>query len=245
MASRPQARVRRGLRIETGERAVIAFIIGVLAIVLIWVAGGHDIAWHELALKIGGTIAIVLAFPFIYGWKFFTVPAKLEAEAKSTISSLNLQIEELEAAAKSGMKLCLHEGFAYEAGRATGRGMELPPAQTYGLRVSNPGGKAFHNCQLSIGQGSSFSYLICAPFDLRPGEYKDLPIIRIWHSAERRPVHVYCYYYRNDQWCISDAIPMLGPGIYDLTAFASNSYPALLSISLSINEDGWTLTPCN
>jgi hypothetical protein len=61
---------------ESGERAMIAFMVAVVGVAAIWLMGAQDIARHELIGKLSASAVIILFFPFIWGWKFFTIPKK-------------------------------------------------------------------------------------------------------------------------------------------------------------------------
>ena len=55
---------------------MIAFVVAVVAIAAIWLIGEQDIARHELIIKSSASAVIILFFPFVWGWKFFTIPKK-------------------------------------------------------------------------------------------------------------------------------------------------------------------------
>ncbi len=78
----------RFLHIESGKRAVIGVAFSAAAIALIWLFGARDLALGEIVLKIVLTALVVLAFPFVYAWKFAAAPAKMQAEADATIKRL-------------------------------------------------------------------------------------------------------------------------------------------------------------
>jgi hypothetical protein len=61
---------------ETRERAMIAGAVAIVAIAAIWLMGGHDIAWHELIIKLSASAGIILFFPFVWGWKFLAIQKK-------------------------------------------------------------------------------------------------------------------------------------------------------------------------
>lgn len=79
---------RNALCIETRERFVIALLLAVIALTLIWLFGGREIAGHELIVQIALTSAVIVAFPFVYCWKLVTSPAKRQAEADARIEQL-------------------------------------------------------------------------------------------------------------------------------------------------------------
>jgi hypothetical protein len=79
---------RNALWIETKERFMIALLLAIIALALIWLLGGREIAGHELIVQIALTAAVIVAFPFVYCWKLMTSPAKMQAEADDRIKLL-------------------------------------------------------------------------------------------------------------------------------------------------------------
>lgn len=55
---------------------MIAFMVAIVAIAAIWLMGEQDIARHELIIKLSASAVIILFFPFVWGWKLFTIPKK-------------------------------------------------------------------------------------------------------------------------------------------------------------------------
>jgi hypothetical protein len=147
-------------------------------------------------------------------------------------------------AVSSDLDLTLHDQIAYESQTIGGDNeKELPAAQAFILRVRNTRGAFLQNCQIDFGQGSRFSNHVCPSFDLRPGEYKDIAILRVWYQFPDRPAAVYSYYYRDGGWHVHDAIWMPRPGVYTVTAFSANTYPATLAVRLSKEGMNWNLLP--
>ena len=79
---------RTALWIETRERVGLALLLAIVALAIMWVLGGREIAGHELIVQIAVTTAVIAAFPFVYCWKFVTAPAKMRAEADNRIKQL-------------------------------------------------------------------------------------------------------------------------------------------------------------
>jgi hypothetical protein len=86
--SRAVRDARNALWIETRERFIIALLLAIIALALIWLLGGREIAGHELIVQIALTVAVIVAFPFVYCWKLVTSPAKMQAEADNRIKQL-------------------------------------------------------------------------------------------------------------------------------------------------------------
>jgi len=80
------------LRIETGERVVISFLVLITTLAVIWFSGtpnGHDLVYSELILKIGLTICAMAVFPIVYVYKLLSLPEKFDNEAREEIIKLN------------------------------------------------------------------------------------------------------------------------------------------------------------
>jgi hypothetical protein len=61
---------RHALRIETGERLVIALIIGVAYVVSVWWLLGQEVGEKQLLLKLIAVVVPAGIFPAVYLWKF-------------------------------------------------------------------------------------------------------------------------------------------------------------------------------
>lgn len=83
---------RHALLLESKERVVIAIILAVIGLALIWLFGAHEAALHELIVRLALTSAILLAFPFVYIWKFITAPAALDHESTTKLASATADI---------------------------------------------------------------------------------------------------------------------------------------------------------
>ncbi len=97
---------RHDLWIETGGRAVIAIIIGALAVALIWLIGGQEMAANELVIRGAVTAAILIAFPIVYLWKFAAAPAKMAAEQEAKIAGF--------MATRANLEVHIGNGAPYE-----------------------------------------------------------------------------------------------------------------------------------
>ena len=73
------------LRIETTEGVVIGILLTIMALAIIWLLGDHEIAEHTLIIRMAFTVAVIIALPAVYSWKFVTAPAKMAAEATARL----------------------------------------------------------------------------------------------------------------------------------------------------------------
>jgi hypothetical protein len=80
------------LKIEGGERAMIAVLLAILIIAGIWLFGSHEMAAHELIVRIGLTAAVIVVFPFVYCWKFIAAPAKIHSETEEMLNDIRKQL---------------------------------------------------------------------------------------------------------------------------------------------------------
>ena len=71
------------------------------------------------------------------------------------------------------------------------------------------------------------------PFDLRPGEPKDIPTIRLKKRIPR--LRAFIYFLQQDNWEISPDGPalLLGPGRYQIKVLSAEASPVILDAHLS------------
>ncbi len=74
---------RHALRIETADRVVITVIVMIIAIAVIWLVNTHEMATNEIIKRVCYTVAVIIAFPAVYFWKFIAAPAKIDAEERN------------------------------------------------------------------------------------------------------------------------------------------------------------------
>jgi hypothetical protein len=178
--------------------------------------------------------SVTLAFFVIFIARFVTAPARLYAELKATIPPV----------LKSDIHLLLDNEIAYEGGLVDAGGNGLPPAKIFSVRVSNAGDKFLQRCQITFGLKARFNYPVSGCFDLRIGEYKDLPVLRINHqSATPRP---FVYFLRDTDWKILTDGPswLPGQGTYEIQALSADTDPATIEVELSRGNGEWKLISC-
>ncbi len=185
-----------------------------------------------IVFAVGSTI---LAYMVIFFVRWLGAPARLYAKLKSTIPVIP----------ESDIDVKLGDKIAYEAGLTDTEGKELQGGAFFAVRVSNRGNRFLQNCQICFGPKDQFNYPVCRPFDLRRGEYKELPVLRIRESKER--VYAILYFLNaNKEWKIvsggSGWLPE--PGSYEIRVLSTDSHPATLDVELS-HSDKWMLSECN
>ena len=84
--------VREELRIETGVRLVLVIIAGVLAIASLAVVGSEGAATDEITIRAVAASVIILALPFVYIWKFCSLPPRLHKEIEDENKTLKAHL---------------------------------------------------------------------------------------------------------------------------------------------------------
>jgi hypothetical protein len=114
----------------------------------------------------------------------------------------------------------------------------FPRAKAYLAHIENLTDSTIHNFQLSLA-----FYLVCAPFDLRPGERKDVPVIRVLLDAENYPAAVYPYHKDGANWTRSGTFSwLIEEGSYELKLLADNLYPLTTKFTLTrVRDVDWKI----
>jgi hypothetical protein len=205
--------------------------------VLVWV-GSY---WWDHPLKLPEKLdayAILLALSFVVAtWvAFFLVrlasaPARLYQRLKATIPPI----------LESNIKIVLNESMAYEVGLRDAAGNELPHSHIFVVRVVNSGDRFLQKCQLTFGQKTRMNYPVSGCFDLRQGEYRDLPVLRV--NAKAGDPRAFVYLLESPDWKISADGPswLPGPGTYEIRVLSADANPASLDVKLSRVGIEWRL----
>jgi hypothetical protein len=105
--------------------------------------------------------------------------------------------------------------------------------------VENSSAATLRSCQLRLGH-----HHISEPFDLRPGDSLDQPIIylvdKVINNKFRTYVEVITFFKNGNRWDRSPSEWCPGPGDYVLKVLADSSPPAQVKVRLSYGDD-WTL----
>jgi hypothetical protein len=98
--------------LDSAERSALRIIVSLLGVVVIWWAtkGGTT---SDLIFRILATIAVLGIFPIVYFIKFLAIPPKMDLEANTTISQLNLKLDDRE----KRMMICRVLGQFIESGQ--------------------------------------------------------------------------------------------------------------------------------
>jgi hypothetical protein len=141
--------------------------------------------WGVAGFSLASAVASVsLTFLVIFAARLIVAPASLYYDLQKSIP----------LAPKSDMSISLHDGLAYEADLKDCVGNDLPAAMAFCLRVENIGGKFLQKCQITFGVPNQFHYPVSSHFDLRHGEYRDIPFLRVKDEVNSR---AFVYFLRN------------------------------------------------
>jgi hypothetical protein len=166
-------------------------------------------------------------------------PAQLYRQLEATIPPPQI----------SGIELILHDNNMWlEGGLKDAEGHDLPDAMIFRVRSTNVGNKFLQQCQVTFGQKDRYSYPVSGHFDLRRGEYKDIPFLRINHLSDNP--HPFIYFLNSD-WQIDTGGPrwLVPPSIYEIRVLSADTHPASLNVELSVNQlplhpPEWKLAVC-
>ncbi len=132
----------------------------------------------------------------------------------------------------------IHETAARDA-----IGEPMPAARAYVARVTNRGDKAVHRCQLFLGNPTHIQ-VVSGPFDLEPGQHRDLPVLRIIDQSDEP--HALAYYLESETWQVAagQAAWLPDPGRFKVKVLSADAPTAALSVDLTCSKtkpEAWTL----
>ena len=89
----------------------------------------------------------------------------------------------------------------YESDAVDTTGARLPASRAYVARVANRGDRRVRRCQLFFCNPTHIQ-VVSAPFDLAPGEQRDLPVLRVIDEADEP--HALLYFLDAETWPVAD-----------------------------------------
>jgi hypothetical protein len=122
-------------------------------------------------------------------------------------------------------------------------GARLPTARAYMARIANRGDKRIRRCQIFFCNPTHIQ-VVSGPFDLAPGEHRDLPVLRVIdHSDEP---HALLYFLDGETWGVADgqAAWLPEPGRFKVKVLSANAPATSLDVTLSRSAGApaaWTL----
>jgi hypothetical protein len=177
--------------------------------------------------------SVVAAWILIYIARFLVAPARLYQQLQATIPPPQA----------SDISLNLLDRFGVEGGSKDTTGHELPHALLFLVRVTNIGRKLLQQCQVTFD-----SCLVSEHFDLRQGEDKVIPVLRVSHADDDPQAFVY---FRDPDGKVIDGSRWLpSPSIYEIRVLSADTSPATLNVKLSVDRSSfqkaeWKLMACS
>jgi hypothetical protein len=131
----------------------------------------------------------------------------------------------------------------YETAALDTAGERLPASRAYLARIANRGDKPVHRCQLFFGNPTHIQ-VVSGPFDLAPGEHRDLPVLRVVDESDEP--HALLYFLDGETWAVAQgqAAWLPEPGRFKLKVLSANAPATALEVRLSRSAGtplAWTL----
>jgi hypothetical protein len=130
-----------------------------------------------------------------------------------------------------------------ETGAVDVAGEILPAARAYMTRITNRGDKPLTRCQLFFGNATHIQ-VVSGPFDLAPGDHRDLPVLRVIDRSDEP--HALAYYLDPDTWQVAEgqAAWVPDPGTFKIKVLSADPAQVALKVDLSGSStapEAWTL----
>jgi hypothetical protein len=140
------------------------------------------------------------------------------------------------------LQVRLHDQV-YETAAVDTTGARLPAARAYVARIANRGDKRVRRCQLFFVNATHVQ-VVSGPFDLGPGEHRDLPVLRVIDQADEP--HALLYFLDGETWAVADgqAAWLPEPGRFKVKVLSANAPEAALDVALACSAGtplAWTL----
>jgi len=140
------------------------------------------------------------------------------------------------------LQVRLHDQV-YETEAVDTTGDRLPASRAYVARIANRGDKPVHRCQLFFVNKMHIQ-VVSGPFDLRPGEHRDLPVLRVIDEADEP--HALLYFLDRETWAVAEgqAAWLPEPGRFKVKVMSADAPATSLDVKLSRSAGrplAWTL----
>jgi hypothetical protein len=140
------------------------------------------------------------------------------------------------------LQVRLHDQV-FEADAVDTTGARLPAARAYVARVANRGDRRVRRCQVFFCNPTHIQ-VVSGPFDLAPGEHRDLPVLRVIDEADEP--HALLYFLDAETWAVADgqAAFLPEPGRFKVKVLSANAPEAALDVALACSAGtplAWTL----
>lgn len=239
------------------------------AAIVLALYGGAKVAGYSLSVPGDGPgtdLAAVLAF-LLVAWsavflvQFIAAPPRLAAQLQAPIVLPRLdpppiiqQVlqQPIEPPKISGPKAPKRRPPALdvrlqdqvqEVGAVDVAGEILPPSRAYMARVTNRGDRTLGRCQLFFGNATHIQ-VVSGPFDLAPGQHRDLPVLRVIDRSDEP--HALAYYLDPDTWQVAEGQAAWVPdaGKFKVKVLSADTAQVALKVDLagsSTAPEAWTL----
>ena len=142
---------------------------------------------------------------------------------------------------RKSLQVRLHDQVFETAVDTTGA--RLPASRAYVARIANRGDKRVRRCQLFFVNATHVQ-VVSGPFDLGPGEHRDLPVLRVIDQADEP--HALLYFLDGETWAVADgqAAWLPEPGRFKVKVLSANAPEAALDVALACSAGtplAWTL----
>ena len=140
------------------------------------------------------------------------------------------------------IEIRLHDQL-HESGMVDAIGDMLPAARAYVARITNRGDQLVRRCQLFFGNPTHIQ-VVSGPFDLAPGQHRDLPVLRVIDQSDEP--HALAYYLESETWQVAEgqAAWLPDPGGFKVKVLSADAPTAALHVELSCSAtkpEAWTL----
>jgi hypothetical protein len=242
----------------------------ILALLVLY--GGARLAGLDLAFPgdtdygalIGTVLFVVIAWLAVFLVQFVAAPPRLCAHRDAELLALALQpaprlpvppvapVVALAPAAPAPppaprpvlppIDVRLHDQV-YETTAVDTTGELLPASRAYVARIANRGDKPVRRCHLFFGNPTHIQ-VVSGPFDLAPGEHRDLPVLRVIDDSD--DPYALLYFLDPETWHVAagQAAWLPEPGRFKLKVLSANAAAASLDVKLSRSAGtplAWTL----
>ncbi|MGE5149491.1 MAG: hypothetical protein ACM3II_05150, partial [Rhodospirillaceae bacterium] len=122
-------------------------------------------------------------------------------------------------------------------------GAPLPGCRAYVARIANRGDRRVRRCQIFFCNPTHIQ-VVSGPFDLGPGEQRDLPVLRVIDGADEP--HALLYFLDGETWAVADgqAAWLPEPGRFKVKVLSADAPEAAIDVTLACSAGtplAWTL----
>ena len=194
---------------------------------------------------------VVAAWLAVFAVRVVAAPPRLYAELQRQVSSPVVSTPAPDAVAVPVAKAAPAtplldirlQDQIHETGTVDAIGDVMPAARAYVARITNRGDRLIHRCQLFFGNPTHIQ-VVSGPFDLAPGQHRDLPVLRVIDQSDEP--HALAYYLESETWQVAagQAAWLPEPGRFKVKILSADAPTAALPVELACSAtkpEAWTL----